>query len=112
VRVHRERAHVGEHDGVAVGRGLGDMVDGDIAAGAGAVLDHDLLPELLAENRLQDAGGRVGPSAGLETDHDGDRLVGVLRQANSPGNQKYAEQTYSRVHTTPPCLSFAISAAL
>ena len=80
VRVHRERAHVGQHEGVAVGRGLGDVVDRDVAAGAGAVLDHDLLAELLAERPLHDARGRVGAAARLEADHDGDRLVGVLRE--------------------------------
>ena len=33
---------------VAVGRGLGDLAGGDAAAGAAAVLDHDLLAERLA----------------------------------------------------------------
>jgi hypothetical protein len=56
-----------EHDGVAVGRGAGDIVDAHDAAGPWAVLDHDGLMEnftkLLrqrAPNKLDDASRRVG----------------------------------------------------
>ncbi len=83
MRVDRQRADVGEHEAVAVGRLLGNVVDGDVAAGAGAVLHHDLLAQLLAERPLDDARGRIGAAAGLEADHDGDRLVGVLRETES-----------------------------
>ena len=62
-------------DAVAVRRLLGDIVDGDVAAGAGAVLDHHVLAEQLAERRADDARRGVGAAAGLEADHGGDRLL-------------------------------------
>src|SRR5206468_3276804 len=69
VRIHGERADVGEHQRVAVGRGLGDVIDRDIAARARAVLDYHLLAEQLTERRRDDARRRVGAAAGLEA-HD------------------------------------------
>ena len=43
------RARGGDPDRRAVGRGLGDRIGADIAARAGAVLDHDLLAETAGE---------------------------------------------------------------
>src|SRR6185436_11339916 len=91
------------------GRLLGDVVDRDVAAGAGAVLDHDLLADLLAERALHDARGGVGAAAGLEADHDGDRLAGVLGKRRA-GDQRQPCQ--NEPHTTPPSRSFLISSAL
>ena len=40
-RIDRDRAGVAEQQRVAVGLGLGDRAGAEIAAGAGAVIDHD-----------------------------------------------------------------------
>ena len=78
-RVDRDGADVAEEDGVAVGRGLRRRVQADVARGAGAVLDHDLLAEQLGQARLQDAADEVRRAAGRERHDHAHRLVGVLR---------------------------------
>src|SRR3954453_1939033 len=49
IRPDRERAGIAETDGVAGGIGLCERAGADSAAGAGAVVDDDLLAERLAE---------------------------------------------------------------
>ncbi len=58
--------HRGDEERVAVGLGLGDRLGADIGAGAGLVLDHDLLAPDLGEPMADDAGDRVGGAAGHE----------------------------------------------
>ncbi len=62
---------------VAVRIGGGDVVPGEIAAGAGPVLDDDRLAERLLQivGNLPREG--VGGAAGHERDDELDRLVGV-----------------------------------
>ena len=71
-RVDRERAGIGQQDGVAVGRGLCDRTGRDRAAGAAAVLDHDLLSERLAHPLGHQARQRVIAAAGRERHHQRD----------------------------------------
>ena len=59
--------------GVAVGRRARDHLAGDIAAGAGAVLDHDRLAERLLEPLAEDARHHVARAAGREAEHERDR---------------------------------------
>ena len=73
------RAVRGEHDGVAVGRLPGHHLGGDRAVGAGPVLDHHRLTELLRERGADDARRRIGRAAGREADDEADRLRRVLR---------------------------------
>ena len=74
---------------VAVRIGGGDVVPGDIAAGAGPVLDDDRLAERLLQivGNLPREG--VGRAAGHEGDDEMDRLVGVgaLRRRGLDGEE-------------------------
>ena len=74
--VDRERLRA-EVQRVAVGRRLRGLRRADIAAGAGAVLDHDLLAPHLAELLADDARQRVERAAGAEGDHHAHGFVGV-----------------------------------
>jgi hypothetical protein len=82
MRRHRERRDGGEQDRVAVRGRFCDHVGGDRPARAGAVLDDDALAKVLAELPLHDSSHGVGPAAGREADHEGDRpgRVGLGRR--------------------------------
>ena len=71
-----ERGRPVDADRVAVGRALGDRVDPGHAAGAGAVLDHDLLAELGAHAVAQVTPEQIGGTAGRERHDELDRPVG------------------------------------
>src|SRR5262245_36000900 len=60
---------------VAVRDGLGDRVGADIAACAGAVLDHDLLAEPVAQLLRDDARNDVRAAAGREGYDQADRSL-------------------------------------
>ena len=62
---------------VAVGRRLGGGLRADIAAGAGAVLHHDVLAPGLGELLRDDAAERVDGAAGRERDDHAHRAVGI-----------------------------------
>ena len=73
---------------VAVGGRARDAFDRDRAAGAGAVLDHELLAEHVAEALRDDARHAVGVAAGRERHDDLHRPVRPvlgLRRAGSDG---------------------------
>jgi hypothetical protein len=63
----------GHQDCVAVGRRLRDTHGADIAAGAGNVLDIEILAGLLGEFLRHQTADEVGRAAGREPDHDLDR---------------------------------------
>ena len=62
---------------IAVGRRLRGRGGADIAAGAGAVLDHHVLAPGLAELLRHDAAERVDGAAGGKRNQDADRPVGI-----------------------------------
>ena len=74
--VDAERAGAGEAEGQSVGRGLGDRVDAQHAAGAGAVLHHHRLAQNFLQRRLHGARHRVGAAAGREWNEKAERPVG------------------------------------
>lgn len=77
-----ERSHIAQQQGMAIGRGLGHQVGGDVAACAVAVLHDHLLAEASAQIPGDDARHRVGPAAGGESHHHGNgaRRECALRQ--------------------------------
>ncbi len=80
-----------EHQGVAIGRGIGDPLGAGHAAGAADVLDHDLLAENLAHARCHDAAEHVGRAAGRERNDHRDRLGRIaLRRCGARERQQYA----------------------
>src|SRR5262245_34516993 len=60
--------------------GLCGEVETDGQRAARAVVDHDLLPELLAKFGAEDARDRIGGAASGLRDDEPDRLVRVLRR--------------------------------
>ena len=66
-------AHMAHHDGVAVRLRLRGAGDARGAAGAGDVLDHDLLAERAGHVVAYDAGDHVCRAAGREGHDHGDR---------------------------------------
>jgi len=79
-RRHRLRARGGDPERIAVRCGLGGRVDADIAAGARAVLDHDLLAEAGAELLGDDARNDVGAAAGGEGGRSGGSAGPAMRR--------------------------------
>ncbi len=76
------RADVAQHERVAVGLGLGGGLRGDRAAGAGLVLDDDLLVPDRAQAGDRDACRLVDAAAGNEADQEFRRLGRIgLREA-------------------------------
>jgi hypothetical protein len=63
---------------VAVGRRLGDEVGRDRGAGAGAVVDQDLLSHGGVELGADRARQHVGNAARRETQHQPDRLARII----------------------------------
>ena len=81
VRIKRHRgsvrAHLPELDGVAVGAGAHGSDRAGGAAGAGDILDDELLPERAREVLGNDAANNVARSAGSERNDDRDRPVRI-----------------------------------
>src|SRR5262249_20176421 len=71
----------GEQQRVAVGRDTRDQLGGDVRSGAGAVLDHDLPTEVLAERLCDDAREGVDAAARREADHESDLAAGKFPRA-------------------------------
>ena len=97
-RRHAMRARGDQADRVAVRRGLGDDIDAEIAAGAGAVLDDELLAELGREFLRHQAADDVGGGAGRERHHDAHRLVRIARPRCA--NDGEAASSASRVNAS------------
>ena len=78
IAVDRERRARRRHQRVAVGRRVIHGLGADIAAGAGTVLDHEGLPELLAQALRHDPGRGIDTAACRDVDDNPDRLVGIV----------------------------------
>src|SRR5437588_374828 len=69
-----------EEEVVAIARSCEHVLRRDLPAGAGAVLDHDALPEALAEALGDVARRQIGRPTGREADHEAYRLLRILRK--------------------------------
>ena len=105
-RVDRLRARIGHEQRVAVGRGLRDRVGADDAARAGAILDHDGLAPLLAQQLPDLAREHVGRAARRLRDDQLDdlrrerlRCCGCRRQAGAAKRQCERSQPHSSKHS-------------
>ena len=79
-----------DEERVAVGRGLGGEIGADHAAGAGAIVDEDLLAEVLAELVGDDAADDVVAAAGRERDDQADRSGWGSRRRTRRGARREA----------------------
>jgi hypothetical protein len=59
-------------DRVAIGRGALDLAGGDVAAGTGLVLDHEIAAGHLAEFECHHAGDHIGKCTGAKAHDDVD----------------------------------------
>src|SRR2546423_925027 len=95
-----------EEQVVAIARSCEHVLRRNLPAGAGAVLDHDALPEALAEALGDVARRQIGRPAGGETDHEAYRLLRILRVRSNRDEKLYHVRDYSerrhRVLTTMP----------
>ena len=111
-RRDRERGLAADHDGVAVGGGLGDRLGGDQSAGAGTVLDHEGLARRLrgAFARSSAPATSVPPPAVKPittlTERSG-YFVCAWLGAGRDNRQRQAERDTQRCamrsHDDPPC---------
>ena len=72
-RIDRERAGIGQQNCVSVGGAARHRAGRDGAAGAAAIVHHDLLAERLAHPVRHHAAERIIAAAGRERHHHGDR---------------------------------------
>src|SRR2546423_1838068 len=84
-----------EEQVVAIARSCEHVLRRDLPAGAGAVLDHDALPEPLAQALGDVARRQIGRPARGETDHEAYRLVRILRVRDGRGEDLYDGQNQS-----------------
>ncbi len=89
---------VAEDDRVAVRLGASDAPRADCARGAGHILDDHVLPEGLADLLADDAGNRVGRSAGRVGD---DELDHAARKRLCPGRADGKRGAGQKVENAP-----------
>jgi hypothetical protein len=100
--VDRDRADVPEEDRVAVGRGLGGRVHGDVARCAGTILDDDRLAEDLGEPRADDPRNDVRRATGGEGNDHPDRTIRVGRLAQRKRRkERQRERDHRRSNRVP-----------
>src|SRR5690606_18385356 len=92
-----------EQQGMAVGRRFRDDGGADRAAGAGAVVDHDLLAPGGDQLRSVHAGEQIGRAARGEGNDDPDRLAGIARVLSAYGGcsedgSDKRNSTYAETH--------------
>jgi hypothetical protein len=79
-----------EADGVAIGRLREHVLHADIAAGAGAILDHERLAELLRQILPEEARDRVVRPTGRKRNNEVDRPRRIIdRQTGCAQHQQH-----------------------
>ena len=104
MRIDRDIAELDEAERIAVRRGLGDRVGAEIAADAGAVLDHEALAQRLAEMLGRNARGHVHQPARGGRDHQANgfgRIV-LRRRAGRRGQRPRRRCGNDDVQVTEP----------
>ena len=100
-RVGGDRAGRSSEDRVPVRRRLGGRVGADRPSGAGAVLRHHWLAQLLGEFLREDAAGEVGGLPGRPGDDHADRAIGIALCPSAPGRAS-GGQRRRQEHAPPP----------
>ncbi|MPN13733.1 hypothetical protein SDC9_161057 [bioreactor metagenome] len=85
-----QRAEIAEQPGIAVGRCTGDELSAQIAIGAGLVVDHHGLLELLGDQLPDGARNDVGAAAGRIGNDQADGLAGPGIGSQQCGRQQTA----------------------
>ena len=92
MRRHHHGAGGAQQQGVAVGRGVEGDFRADHAIGTGAIVDHDRLPQRLAERRCDRAADKIGTSSGGEGDDETDGLGRIGLGGRRPGREQRRDQ--------------------
>jgi hypothetical protein len=94
--------HVGEQEGVAVRRGFGSNLDAEAAAGAGTVVDDDLLAERFRHPLADEASEHIRAAAGRIGHDEGDGTIGIgfgrsrsAGESREGGERKRCRQCHS-----------------
>jgi hypothetical protein len=97
--------HIGEQEGVAVRRGLGSELSAEAAAGAGPIVEDDLLAERFrhpltdeASEHIRAASSRIG-----HDERDGMIGIGLSRSRRASESDESGESELCR-HCHPPCV--------
>ena len=104
----RERAGVTQHQRVAVGLALGDRAGADSAAGAGAVVDHDLFTEQLTHlvgDAAADDRGRAARRKGNDERDRARRIVlraGAVETCGESDRDSDCDPFGCNLHLEPP----------
>ena len=88
VRVDAERGGRAVDQVVAIGPAARRGNRADVAARAGAVVNHQVGAQALVQAAAQQAGHDVGVAAGCERHHDGDRLVRIAAGGGTRGQRQ------------------------
>ena len=111
-RVHHQRAVDRQQQRVAVGLGLCDRLRADDGVGAGAVVDDDLLAELLAELQSDQPADEIRRPARRERHDQGDGAgwIGLRkrRRRAADDQQRAGEKDAKGRHDSPPVPVFPV----
>ena len=105
-RRHRQRAGATVEQRVAIGHGLRHRLRPDSSAGAGAILDNELLTEGIAQFGGDHAPDHIGGPARRERHHDSHRSgwVGLGRRVQGGAGPRAGDQQFQEwfTHSEPP----------
>jgi hypothetical protein len=94
--------HVGEQQSVAVRRRSGGDLNTEAAAGAGTVVDDDLLAERFRQPLAEKAGEHIRAAAGCVWHDEGDGMIGIgldcqrgVGEGNEGGESKLCSHSNS-----------------
>jgi hypothetical protein len=96
--------HVGEQEGITVRRGFGGDLDAEATAGAGAIVDDDLLAERFRHALADEAGEHIRAAAGRigHDESDGTIGIGFSRQRSAGESYESGESKRCR-HSNSFC---------